>query len=102
MYRLLQSFRNDVFFGQEADDTRPLGALEKLTLRPPVERNVRQVREALEEATRIAFAGSSKNVAIEAVEKVLRSIAYPKRGEQPSAADRERAISFFRELVNHL
>lgn len=102
MYRLLQSFRKDVFFGQETDDAQSLGARDKLTLRPPVERNVRQVREALEEATRVAFEGRPKDDAIEAVEKVLRSVAYPKGGEQPSPADRAQVISFFRELVNRL
>jgi hypothetical protein len=102
MYRLLQSFRKDVFFGQETDDARPLGASGKLTLRPPVERNVREVRKALEEATSVAFEGQAKNEAIEAVEKVLRSIAYPKKGAQPSPAERERVISFFRELVSRL
>ena len=43
MYRLLQSFRKDAFFGHEAPADAPVEASEKLTLRPPIERNVRDV-----------------------------------------------------------
>lgn len=102
MYRLLQSFRKDAFFGQEMPGNSRPSAAEKLTLRPPVERNVHQVREALKQAIEIAFAGRSNDDAIEAVERVLRWIAYPKTSERPSDADKERTISFFRELVERL
>ena len=102
MYRLLQSFRKDAFFGQESSGERPQNPTEKLTLRPPVERNVREVREALEQATRVAFEGRSKDEALEAVENVLRSVAYPRVSDPPSADDRQRVISFFRALVERL
>jgi hypothetical protein len=103
MYRLLQSFRKDAFFGQEIlGEARPQSATEKLTLRPQAERNVREVRDALEQATRVAFEGRSKDEAIETVESVLRSIAYPKLDNRPSPDDRQRAILFFRALVEHL
>jgi hypothetical protein len=103
MYRLLQSFRRDAFFGREdAQESRPRSAAEKLTLRPPVERNVREVRKALEEATETAFRGRSQSEAIEAVEKVLRWLAYPKKNDRPSEDDRERTASFFRELIDRL
>src|SRR6266542_192661 len=93
VYRLLQSFRKDAFFGREtSEDSRPPSAAEKLTLRPPVERNVREVREALEQAAAVAFEGQSQNDAIEVVENVLRWIAYPKKSVRPSESDRERTI----------
>jgi hypothetical protein len=103
MFRLLQSFRKDAFFGQEVPrDSRPQSTAEKLTLRPPVERNVREVKEALEQATAIAFEGRSKDDAIEAVESVLRWIAYPRKSARPSDIDRARTASFFRELIDRL
>lgn len=103
MFRLLQSFRKDAFFGREtSDESRPQSAAEKLTLRPPVERNVREVRQALEEATATAFEGRSRDAAIETVENVLRWIAYPKKSGRPSEDDRTRTMSFFRELISRL
>jgi hypothetical protein len=103
MYRLLQSFRRDTFFGREVlQESRPRSAAEKLTLRPPIERNVREVRKALEEAAATAFHGRSEDEAIEAVEKVLRWIAYPKKTDQPSDDDRTRTVSFFQELIGRL
>ncbi len=103
VYRLLESFRRDVFFGREiSENARGRSAAQKLTLRPPVERNVREVREALEQAVADAFKGKSKDSAIESVENVLRSIAYPKRGRRPSKAEQARTILFFRALIDHL
>jgi hypothetical protein len=103
VFRLLQSFRKDAFFRREmSEDTRAQSAAGKLTLRPPVERNVREVREALEQAVAIAFKAQSQDDAIEAVENVLRWIAYPKKSARPSDVDRERTVLFFRELVNRL
>lgn len=103
MYRLLQSFRTDVFFGKEAPIGSRQTATERLTLRPPEEQNVRQVKEALQRATEIAFVGKSKDEAIEAVEKVLRWIAYPtKTPHSPSESDRSRTALFFKELVERL
>lgn len=102
MYRLLQSFRTDVFFGREMPASSREVAAEKLTLRPPEEQNVRQVREALEKATAIAFKDQPKERAIEVVENVLRWIAYPKKTSQPSAAHRSQTAAFFKELVEHL
>jgi hypothetical protein len=102
MYRLLQSFRKDAFFGHEAPADAPVEASEKLTLRPPIERNVRDVRQALEGATAVAFEGRSKDDAIEVVESVLRWIAYPRTSKEPSTQDRARTVSFLRELVERL
>ena len=103
MYRLLQSFRRDTFFGREAPASAPVSAVEKLTLRPPVERNVRDVKRALDDATTAAFGGEHpKDDAIEIVESVLRWIAYPRTAKEPSPEDRARTEAFLRELVGRL
>jgi hypothetical protein len=73
VYRLLQAFRNDAFFGLELDAfPRSQGPAANLTLRPPVERNVRDVRNAIDQAISTAFPGRSRDQAIDAVEGVLR------------------------------
>lgn len=102
MFRLLQSFRSDVFFGQEPPVNSREAAADKLTLRPPEEQNVQFVKEALEHATARAFSEQSKDEAIETIERVLRWLAYPKKASQPSEPDRLRTSAFFRELIERL
>jgi hypothetical protein len=101
MFRLLQSFQKDLFFGQETPDQRTPTSADKLTLRPPSERHVREVKEALEQATAAAFGDVSKDQAMASIEKVLRSIAYPSKASA-TATERARATSFFKELVERL
>jgi hypothetical protein len=67
-----------------------------------MERNVREVKEALAQAASIAFQGQPRDQAIEVVEQVLRWIAYPKRNAAPSGDDRSRTVRFFREFVDRL
>jgi hypothetical protein len=105
VFRLLESFRKNAFFGLEAPvGRRAPSPARKLTLRPPTEQHVRQVREALEHATTAAFADQSKDHAIEVVENVLRAIAYPARKNlvRPSKADLQRTAMFFREFAGKL
>jgi hypothetical protein len=103
VYRLLESYRGNVFFGLEPPREQPKqSASQKLTLRTPIERHVKEVRDALEEARRIVFAEDTKDVAIETIEKVLRSVAYPKKQATFSAADRQKATAFFKEVVERL
>jgi hypothetical protein len=103
MYRLLQSFRKDAFFGLDTtESSRAQSSAEKLTLRPPVERNVREVREALEQAVATTFKEQSKDDAVETVEKVLRWIAYPSNNNEPSDFDRTRTRLFLRALIDRL
>ena len=103
VYRLLQSFRRDAFFGHEASVAhRSQSADEKLTSRPPVERNVREVRLALDRAINIVFPTIRKDDAIEAVERVLRSTAYPKSQDPSSDEDRKQVVTFFKILVESL
>ena len=103
LYRLLQSFRKDVFFGEETPARpSPRNAAEQLTMRPPAERNVREVRDALAAAASMAFEGAPRDQAIDIVEGVLRWIAYPKKGTEPSSADKNMTITFLREFINRL
>jgi hypothetical protein len=103
LYRLLKSFRKDAFFGQELPGRRsPRNAAEQLTLRPPTERNVRQVRDALATAASIAFEDKTRDQAIEVVEQVLRWIAYPKKGALPPSDDRNKTATFLREFISRL
>jgi hypothetical protein len=82
----------------------PQAVAEKLTLIPPMERHVREVRDALERARAAAFSGQSKDRAIASVEKVLRAVAYPKLKTKPklSASDRKKAALFFKKFIEQL
>jgi hypothetical protein len=105
VYRLLESYRSDEFFGLEPPTRKSTqSAAEKLTLIPPMERHVREVREALEQARAAAFAGQSKDRAIASIEKVLRAVAYPERTDKSKVAvkDRKRASLFFQKLIEQL
>jgi hypothetical protein len=105
VYRLLESYRSDAFFGREPlTQQRSQGNAEKLTLIPPMERHVREVREALERARVAAFSGQSKDKAIASIEKVLRAMAYPKVKNKPklSMSDRKQAALFFKTFIEQL
>jgi hypothetical protein len=105
VYRLLENYRSDQFFGLEPPTRRSAQPLpQKLTLIPPMERHVREVRQALEEARAVAFLGQSKEHAIASIEKVLRAVAYPelKEKSKPTAQDRKRAALFFKKLIEQL
>jgi len=105
VYRLLESYRTNAFFGLESPREQPThDAAEKLTLMPPMERHVKEVRDALEQARAAAFAGKSKDQAVALIEKVLRAVAYPnlKDRPKPSAQDRKKATLFFKKLVEQL
>jgi hypothetical protein len=104
VYRLLESYRSNVFFGLEPPREQPKqNASQKLTLRTPIERHVKEVRDALEEARQTVFTEDTKDHAIETIENVLRSVAYPKsKSARLSVADREKVTAFFREVVERL
>jgi len=102
VYRLLESYRSNVFFGLDTP-RQPFGRIsDKLALTPPKERHVRDVREAIERARLAVFAKQSKERAIESVERVLRSIAYPERKVRSSPADKKKAALFFKTLLEQL
>ena len=103
VYRLLEAYRVNTFFGFEPPterDRRHAGG--SLTLMPPIERHVREVRDALEQATEETFAGQPKNKAIEMLEDVLRGLAYPENNVPPSEEDRTKAADFFETVLRRL
>jgi hypothetical protein len=105
VYRLLESYRSDAFFGLEPlTQQRPQPSSEKLTLVLPMERHVKEVKEALERARAAAFSGQSKDRAIASIEKVLRAVAYPKLKirPKPSVNDRKQAALFFKKFIEQL
>lgn len=102
VYRLLEAFRLNPFFGMEAPTRRGQGAAEMLALTPPLERHVKDVRQALDQAIAAAFAGQTKQQAIEVVEKVLRGVVYPQDYAQPSQEEKNHVARFFEEVLQRL
>lgn len=103
VYRLLESYRVSPFFASEAPSQIPLQVeREKLTLQGPLERNVREVRDAIAHALTTAFNDANKDEAVERIGTVLRSVAYPHQVQAPSADDHQRTTRFFREVIDRL
>lgn len=102
VYRLLESYRSNAFFGIDTPRQPFRGVSDKFALTPSRERHVRDVREALEHARLKAFSDQPKDQAIEAIERVLRALAYPKRNEHFSDDDKRRTSRFFRALLEQL
>lgn len=103
VYRLLEAYRVNALFGLESSDKHdPQDATETLTLLPPVERHIKEVRVALRYAITTVFEGRSKDQAILAVEDVLRRVTYPQPDQQPTKEERAKATHFFEQLLQHL
>jgi hypothetical protein len=102
VYRLLESYRSNAFFGLDTPRQPFRRISDKLALTPPKERHVTDVREAIEQARLTVFANQSKDRAIESVEKVLRALAYPERERKPSPTDQKKAAQFFKTLLKQL
>jgi hypothetical protein len=103
VYRLLEAYKAHAFFGLEAPAVQfPADTAETLTLLPPVERHVQDVRDALDYALSATFGEQPAEQSIEFVENVLRAVAYPQEHEQPSGEDRGKAKRFFEELIGNL
>jgi hypothetical protein len=103
VYRLLEAYRAYAFFGLEAPATQfPADTPETLTLLPPIERHVQDVRNALDDAFSVTFGEQPTEQSLALVEGVLRAIAYPRDYEEPSGEDRGKAKRFFEQLVGNL
>jgi hypothetical protein len=102
VYRLLEAYRADPFFGLERLTKHPSGTSGKLSLLRPVERHVEDVREVLEHAIAKAFAGEAHDGAVTLIENVLRAVTYPGQFPQPSEQDKQKAAHFFDEVVQNL
>ena len=100
VYRLLESYRVNVFFGFERL-TSYQQPTDTISLVPPLEQHVGAVREVLDRALNTAFAGQSKNEAVELIKNVLKGVAHPDFGA-PSDADKTKVKLFFSEMAQHL
>jgi hypothetical protein len=102
-YRLLEAFRKSVLFGVRSARTRRSASnnLEMLTVLPSSERHLVQVREAMESALATSFTRTSKDEAVDAIERVLGSVLAPEEF-QASSEDKEKATIFFSELLKLL
>jgi hypothetical protein len=103
VYRLLEAYKAHAFFGLEAPAVQfPADTAETLTLLPPVERHVQDVRDALDYALSVTFGEQPTEQSVDFVENVLRAVAYPQEHAQPSGEDRGKAKRFFEELIGSL
>jgi hypothetical protein len=100
VYRLLESYRVNAFFGFERFPTYQQPG-ETISLVPPLEQHVGTVRDVLDGALRTAFSDWSKDDALKLIEDVLKSLAYP-GSAQTSDADKHRAKQFFAEILRQL
>lgn len=99
VFRLLEAYRVNTFFGVEPVVGNH--SAEPLSLIPPLELHVKEVREVLERAIATAFAGQSKDQAIAQIGEVLKRVAYPEFGA-PTDADKAKATRFFSEISQNL
>jgi hypothetical protein len=104
VYRLLESYRTNPSFGSEAPGQQSIqDATQRLTLRRPIERHVKEVRDALEHARSTAFGDRNKDDALRTVENVLRSVAYPNAVQTHISPEDQKMVSrFFEVLVERL
>lgn len=98
VYRLLESYKGNPFFGYLAEDPREDHEMEGAGSEP----ELHDVRYAIESALKVAFKGQPEEKAISAVEAVLRGLVAPKKHPQPAAKERKRAQRFFSELSQRL
>src|SRR5437016_740491 len=73
VYRLLEAFRVNPFFGHDTPMSQDPQAGETLAFQP-IERHVQDVSRAIEQAIGVSFQGHTKDQAIKEVENVLRAL----------------------------
>lgn len=100
-YRLLEAYRSHRFIGFEYEPRSARGP-EALTLLPPMDRNVVDLREALDLAFKEIYGDQDWNAAVDSVENVLRSAAFPEKEASAPKYDRERASAFLKTFIDNL
>lgn len=101
MYRLLVGYRAHGFYGySEGAQAEDDGALTSLLT--STDRNVADLKHALDAAFGSAFAGSDPGKAIDEMKVVLRMTAFPREGEHPNVTDVARTETFFTALLDKL
>lgn len=101
MYRLLVGYGSHRFYGYcEDSHSEEDGALTSLLTSS--DRNVADLKLALDAAFGSAFAGSDPSKAIEEMKVVLRMTAFPREDDHPDAAEVARTETFFTTLLDRL
>lgn len=102
MFRLLQGYRSHGFFGffetAPADDE----VMQTSSLLTSVDRNVADLKHALDESFVAVFNGQDPGEAIDDMKVVLRFAAYPSNEDVPDEGDKERTKAFLRTLLEKL
>lgn len=101
MYRLLVGYRSHGFYGY-ADHVGPDDESAMTSLHTSSDRNVGDLREALDASFTSVFGMEDPAHAIEGMKVVLRMKAFPKANEEPDADELERASRFFQTLLQKL
>jgi hypothetical protein len=101
LYMMLEDYRSHGFVGFAYEPSSARGP-EALTLLPPTERHVQDLRFALDRALEEAYRGTEKDVALDRVESVLKSVAYPDDNKTADEADRRTVSEFLRVFIDNL
>jgi hypothetical protein len=101
MYRLLQLYRSHGFYGY-VEEVRSDDEGSMTSLLTSSDRNVGDLKHALDETFASAFPGEDPGTAIDSMKSVLRMAAYPVADESPDPTEVTRAEHFFTVLLDKL
>jgi len=101
MYRLLQGYRSHGFYGY-VEQARSEDEGSMTSLLTSSDRNVGDLKHALDETFESVFHDEDPGAAIDRMKDVLRLAAYPVAGESPDPAEVARADRFFSALLDNL
>ncbi len=99
-YSMLEDYRSHGFVGF-AYVQSPTRGPEALTLLPPAERHVLDLRIAFDRALKKAYGDTDKDEALDIVEKVLRAVAYPDTGAV-SSNEKQKVKAFLGAFIDNL
>lgn len=101
MYRLLQGYRSHGFYGY-VDDVRADDEASLTSLLTSSDRNVGELKHALDATFESVFKNEDRGEAIEGMKVVLRMAAFPREGDQPDPAGIAQAEIFFSTFLHNL
>lgn len=100
MYRLLQGYRSHGFYGY--GEKAPSDDEASLSLMMSTDRNVGELKLALDHAFVVVFDDADRGAAIDRMKQVFLSSAYPEEGARAEPADREQTEQFLKALLDSL
>lgn len=101
MYRLLVGYRAHGFYGY-SEEAHPDDDDAQTSLLTSSDRNVADLKHALDAAFGSAFAGKDPGEAIDEMKVVLRMTAFPREGDHADPSEIARTESFFTTLLDKL